>query len=531
VTTPGASNQVVFSINGITETNTRNYTGMTSTSYPSTALSVGGNGYYSGYFQGYMSNLRVVKTSNYIYGTSNFTPPTSPLTAVTGTVLLTCQSNRFIDNSASPNTLTVGGGTPSIQSFSPFSPTSLYSQSNNGGSIYLDGTGDYLSLGYSGFALTNATTPFTIEAWVYMTAAGGCLLSNELGTNIHVCIGFSAGTAGFNDTNANQTGGRYIAFGFYNGSAWNQVVSNAQVTLNTWCHVACVYTGLATKIYLNGTDVTSGTLATWTTLVGTSNYLVGRRWDALGTAYFTGYISDLRAIKGVAAYTGNFTPPSAPLLTSQSSSGNLAAVTSGLTTLLLKGTNAAIFDGTAKNVVETIGSVATQTTYYKYGGASIYFPGTGSFLFAPSSLAYQMGTGDFTLEAWIYPTNVTGNYTLFALGTEAAGRYNGFIVNGALTTNLYGVASVTLGGSIAINTWTHVVIARQGSTIRGFLNGTVLATTETNSSAVGNGPLRIGIDTGNSNPFVGYMDDVRVTKGVARFTANFTPATSELTAN
>ncbi len=148
-----------------------------------------------------------------------------------------------------------------------------------------------------------------------MTAVGGCLYSNELSTNINSCIGFSAATLGFNDTNANQTGGRYITFGYYNGSAWSQVVSNTQVTLNQWQHVACVFTGSASKIFLDGVDVTTGTVATWTSLVGTANYFVGRRWDTAAAPYFTGYIDDFRITRGYARYTSSFTPPTSTFYT------------------------------------------------------------------------------------------------------------------------------------------------------------------------------------------------------------------------
>jgi len=93
-------------------------------------------------FNGNISNLRVVKGTA-VY-TSNFTPSTAPLTAISGTSLLTCQSNRFIDTSSNAFAITVTG-TPSVQRFNPFGTSTAYSTSVIGGSGYFDGSGDYLT--------------------------------------------------------------------------------------------------------------------------------------------------------------------------------------------------------------------------------------------------------------------------------------------------------------------------------------------------------------------------------------------------
>jgi hypothetical protein len=114
-----------------------------------------------------------------------------------------------------------------------------------------------------------------------------------------------------------------------------------------------------------------------------------------------------------------------------------------------------------------------------------------------------------------------------SIGSEATSRYNIYLVNGALTTNLFGAGVNTLGGSIGTNAWAHIAVARQGSTIRGFINGVLQGTAETNSSAIGNNNIvKVGSDASGAATFQGYMSDVRLTKGIARYTGSFNTATT-----
>ena len=159
-TSTSASGLQIY-INGVSSA-----TGTDATNYASTnTLNIGTtNSSTTFVLNGYLSNLRVTK-SGALY-TSTFTPSTIPLTTTVsaGTVsLLTAQSNRFVDNSAAPFTLTTVG-TPSVQAFSPFAPTAAYSTTTVGGSGYFDSNGDYLSL-------TNETAydfgagDFSIDFW------------------------------------------------------------------------------------------------------------------------------------------------------------------------------------------------------------------------------------------------------------------------------------------------------------------------------------------------------------------------------
>jgi hypothetical protein len=500
-----------------------------------------GVGYWTGgWLNGYLSNLRVIKgsvlaaysTSSTTNGTAIFTPPTSPLTAVAGTLLLLCTDGTLLDRSGNNYTITHGGGVHYASPTSPFTPASLYSQNTVGGSMYFDGAGDYLSLASSalyGFG----TGSFTMECWVYLTGTPGA-------GNWGIMM---AGTA----NSASNAIGMYVegstnTFRIYNGTS---TVSIGSMVPRTWYHLALVRVSTGTNQtfgFLNGVLTATTTFAD--TFVSPAPLYIGISvYGALNSAeYFNGYIADARVLKGAAAYTGTFTIPSAPLATSQTQSGNLAAFSSSATSALVKGINASIFDSTAKNVLETIGPVATQTTVYKYGGASIYFPGTSNVINMPVGPSLSVALGDCTIEAWVYPT-ATSAATIFYINgnsTSYAGYRLGIQNNQAYvlcSTNgtTWSVQS-NLVGTVSLNTWTHLALVRYGGTIYLYINGqSVYSSTAVSAttSLYGGTVNSIGGQFSAATPeyYTGYLDDVRITKGVARFTANFTPATSELTAN
>lgn len=158
----------------------------------------------------FISNFRVIKGGSLVY-TGNFTPSTTPLTATTETVLLTSQSNRFIDNSSNNFTLTRNGDTR-VTRFSPFNPTAPYSASTIGGSGYFDGTGDYLAV-TNNTALAPGAGNFTFECWMYQPEA---LFYGNLWTTEDVSSGFQTTgirlTTGPNNTTINVGGRNFSTY-------------------------------------------------------------------------------------------------------------------------------------------------------------------------------------------------------------------------------------------------------------------------------------------------------------------------------
>lgn len=449
----------------------------------------------------YISNLRIVKgTALY---TSNFTPSTTSLTAVSGTSLLTCQSNRFIDNSTNAFAITVSG-TPSVQRFNPFGTSTAYSTSVIGGSGYFDGSGDYLQTPTSS-AFAFGTGDFTSELWVYLSRSNATIIyeprtsSNES----NPCIAYGVVTA-----NKFEVADSGII-----------ITSSSTFGINQWHHVAIVRSGTTLTLWVNGTNQGSTTLSA--NLTNNDRIRIGEYFTA-GTYALQGYVSNLRVVKGTAVYTSAFTPSTTPL-----------TAISG-TSLLTSMTNGAIFDNAMMNDLETVGNAQISTSVVKYGTGSLAFDGTGdslSVLNTPTSTVW--GTESWTIEGWIYPTAVSSSYrTIYANGFPVQIFQTGGSVEIYISsTNGYSYIVNGLTGpasSVTANTWVHFAVVKNGSAYRVYVNGvggstvtdsTAIALTSTPNAIIGDAPF-------GSYPFVGYMDDLRITKGYARYTANFTPPTA-----
>jgi hypothetical protein len=467
---------------------------------------------------GYLSNLRIIKGTA-IY-TSEFTPSTSPLTAISNTSLLTCQSSRFIDNSANNLTITRAGDV-SVQAFSPFAPTASYAAANVGGSGYFDGSGDRLSLsGNSAFDISSGD--FTIEGWIYpqSNAATQGLFVLFTATNSNY-----AGMTCYVSRNTNSTitvEGASPSIG--GGSPAISITTTATALPNTWTHIAVTRSGSTFTCWLNGVSAGTATFA-GTLYWSPPNLYVGSGNDS-ATNYFTGYISNVRIAKGTAVYTTTFTPPTAPL----------TAISN--TSFLLNFTNAGITDATAKTIFETVGDAKISTAQSKFGGSSMYFDGTGDLLLAKNNNNFDFGTGDFTVEFWIN-ASASGTYN------QVVGTQNSNADNGAWRVgNRFNSANVlyfargngssfdefTAAVNVNDGSWHHVAVARASGSVRIFVDGVFANSSTISGTCTSGNDLRIGFNPRDSSYVTGYVDDLRITKGIARYTQNFAlPTTAHLT--
>jgi len=457
---------------------------------------------------GYISNLRAV-AGTAVY-TSAFTPPTAPLTAIANTSLLTCQSNRFIDNSTNAFTITRNGDT-SVQRFSPFSPSAAYSTSVIGGSGYFDGSTDWLSVA-DGSWITLGTNNFTAECWIYNTSSTGA--------GQYIC-GQGATAASSVSFELYLTSSRTLQGGIYVGSQ-KYATSTGTIPLNAWTHVALVRDGGNIRIYINGVqDGVNATAGSSSVVDQPYQFSIGRGGE-YNASYFVGNISDYRFINGTCLYPNGttFTPPSAPL----------TAVSN--TQLLCNMTNGAIFDNAMMNNLETVGNAQISTSVFKFGTGSLAFDGAGDYLSSLNTPNIRIGSGNFTVEFWAYFNSTSGNPYLIMCSNASATAGFQFYLNGVNSRwELYVVGPAqTIQAPSAPSTaqWYHVAIVRNGSTVTIYINGSS-AVSATNSSWTDEttSPLYIGSYLGSGGYYLnGYIDDLRITKGYARYTTNFTPPTA-----
>jgi hypothetical protein len=269
------------------------------------------------------------------------------------------------------------------------------------------------------------------------------------------------------------------------------------------------------SLYANGTRLATKTDST--SINNTTGLSVGRNADNL--QYVTGFITDARIVVGSSVYTpssSTLTVPTAPL----------TAITN--TKFLANMTNGAIFDNAMMNDLETVGNAQISTSVVKYGTGSLAFDGTGDWL-VPRNLL-PLGGGNFTVEMWLYPNATYSGAYAGILDSRTSGDGAGLVYFGYTgTANQIGWKDNTTNvvtGSVTLSTWNHVAVVRSSGTMTMYINGT-----STSSSANStNYTVAFRLIGASFDPlaFNGYIDDLRITTGYARYTANFTPPTAAL---
>ena len=464
-------------------------------------------------FTGFIRDARMLQ-GTCLY-TSTFTPPNQPLTAITNTEWLFCHAPYIKDGSTNNVVVTDNYGVATAR-FGPYDYLG-YTKADHGGSVYFDGTGDWLTISNSSEQMVPEAGDFTVEFWFYTANAS----TRQDPYSSHTAstgwaVSFSLTTAG--DITP-----------YYGNSTPNQT-AGGQFKANVWNHFAMAKSGTTLKMFMNGKTILTDTNDT-RDYSGTSDLYIGAAGNQ--TYPYTGWISDARFVKGTAVYTSDFTPPTQPL----------TAITN---TQLLTCTNKNdIWDASASplGLITVGGTAAASNTQRKFTSSSaIAYDGNSDYLQIPANDFFNFGTDDFTMETWVYAVATSNNYPAFMssiTGWSAGANGHRFDNTGyankfAFYVNGFGGRSsgnpfMHTTNNFSHDTWYHYAVTRSGSTFRMFIDG-VLEDTQTSSGSlnIALGGFRSGWSfDGAGGYFNGYVQDMRITRGVARYTATFTPPTAE----
>jgi LruC domain-containing protein len=403
-----------------------------------------------------------------------------------------------------------------------------------GASMYFPGNGRGIK-GNAGVLL--GTGDFTMEFWAYKVAETG-RPQNIISTNGWQVAANNPGyfTAGFRFSPYDwcaQTGQNCGAYGrMLQAGATHSV-------LNTWQHVAVTRQGNTFRLYVDGVRVAESVQTVAYNLnYGQSDLTVtiGHTWN--------GYLDELRITKGLARYTGASFVVETPVLAVPSAL-DLPDPSFAQVEALLHGNGPdqsttftddkglqtwAITAGTGE-------APRVSTAAFRFGGSSIYFPGNGRGLISSSGVS--LGTGDFTMEFWAYKLTETGRpqNIIANAGFQVAGNQPGYYSAGfrlspfawcagtGQNCGAYGRMLQAGAAYSVLNAWQHVAFTRAGNTYRVYIDGVKAAeSVQATTWNMDNGQADLRITLGAQ--WNGYLDDLRITKGVARYTgASFVPPT------
>jgi hypothetical protein len=397
------------------------------------------------------------------------------------------------------------------------------------GSVYLDGTGDYLTTPTSS-QFSFGTGDFTIECWAYLNSISqGFSLFAMLGDGVDAIPTqrLCAWSLYYDNFTPSLVLNRYTPTNVSFSFAWTP-------SLSRWYHISITRNGTSLRAFIDGVQIgTTQTTSQDYSSINATDLHVGRFIASGGISYFlNGYISNLRILKGTAAYIGNFIPPTVPLITTTSTS---LLTCQGPTLRDTSSNNFTItqFGNAAYNDISPFTPILKENVVES---GSIFFDGGSNVVTLPNSSKFNIAANqDFTLEAWVYLSSSRSDYAYmvdfigdasYILQLRIGNAGFGFRVQatfgpGASMDSVYNNASYTQTN--LLNRWTHLTLCRSGNSATFFFDGVGIETKVGVGSISFSNVNTARLGRPSSELYHGYISNVRFVIGTALYTSNFTP--------
>lgn len=403
----------------------------------------------------------------------------------------------------------VGSGTPSVST----------AQARFNQSLRLDGTTDWIQTTTNLSAGNLGPGDFSIEAWVFLNAYNkvvidwGYVTTNEgRGWQLYI------------------DGSGHLVF-YRSGTGALVLTGTAVIPTGSWVHVAMVRNAGILTAYVGG--IPGGSVSYLVDHNGTlvTTAAIGAQVQSRNSSYdFNGYIDDVRITVGVARYTGTFAVPTAP---------HPDFGSPGHTVLLMHG-ESMVDSSVVPKTVTAIGNAAVSTAQFRFDASSYAFDGTGDAIVISPHPNFDFGEDDYTLEVWVRMNSLAVSGTV--LKRASANSYYPWAIQfnsgtGRFTFNAFQIGSpptllinLAAGSTVIVaNQWYHVAATRRftGSSVvyslwvDGELQDQATAGYLTPYFDAAS-PVVIGGSSDGGQSLNGYIDELRITRGVARYTASFT---------
>jgi len=444
---------------------------------------------------------------------------------------------------------TNGATTTTDSSLYAHSLTNFYGGSLIDTAVQKFGTGSLPApLGVQKTVITPADVPefdlassrdFTIEGWAYFDASGAG--SNQTIVSIEGTFGVNRPVARLGVAAAGGSNFTISGVGYHDAGSTAVFSLNGATNLPSgqWHHLALVRSGTTYSLYANGILEASVTDATTLSVSTSGNQVdVG---GARSVSYIVGWLDEVRIVVGAAVYTTAFTPPTVafddPICATTDASFSSVSLL-----LHMDGADSGTTftdSSTYAHTISVAGTPVTSAAVPKFGAAALKSLGgaNSNYVSTPIVAAGELdlSTGDFTIEYWLYALSFSGSNNGIFSTTTAPGTSGIFMETnsiGSLVMEFWNGASYSLlaaSANLSLNVWYHIALVRSGSNFTEYVNGVATGAPTTYAGSISTGTtLKIAAmdsSLGGIPAWNGYIDDFRITKGAARYTANFLPCT------
>tara|TARA_B100000963_G_scaffold137118_2_gene119343 strand:- start:8190 stop:11174 length:2985 start_codon:yes stop_codon:yes gene_type:complete len=414
-------------------------------------------------------------------------------------------NNTITDGSTTGHTITRGDN-PLQSTFSPYrvGGYSVYTGQSGGSKLsFAD---------HTDFAI--GTGDFTLEMWIFIPDADSTWqqLAASNGSSNEFQLYKDSGDPELN---------------WYGGGSSLLLTSGANLTDNTWHHIAAVRSSGVLKIYVDGTE--RGSVSDSNSYTTGAAIHVGQS----GSSYRVySYIHDFRLTTS-AVYTGNFT---APLSSLSALSGTVLLVKCEP---FVKDASTTGHSPTIAEDLELVGLSPYDTSGYSVASnsGSYKFDGSDDLLSVADHTDFDFGTGDFTFEFWAYFNDAGGTWqSLMSSNYSSTNSFRVYKKSGSAEIQFYynkNSSSQTTSSAQLHKGWNHIAMVRYNNVLQTYVNGVSRVSTSSVTTDIHSGAqINFGGNTGESSsyPFDGYMTDIRLVKSAVYTSNNFTPPTEPLTA-